>query len=350
MQAPDYYQILGLSRDASQEDIKKSYRKLALKYHPDRNQGDPESEKRFKEVSEAYSILSDEEKKSQYDRFGTVGEGAGFSGDIFESFSEMFQGFGFGDMFGGRRGSGRRQQRGTDISMQINITLQDVLRGVSRKVQVKRNIVCEKCDGAGAKDPSSIKTCSQCGGKGEVAIQAGFMTVVRPCPVCEGTGTLIESPCDLCSGAGVRPEIKSIDLDIPPGVSHGTQMRVAGFGNFEKGCHSPGDAYLVVNIVDDRRFERNGPDLFTVKQIEIEHAILGGDIQVEGINGEKASLHIPAGMQTHTDFKINNMGLPVAVDSKQRGSLYVQIHIKTPQSLTEESIKILKDFEQSRKK
>ena len=352
MQVSDYYNTLGVSRDASQIDIKKAYRKLALKYHPDRNQADAEAEKNFKEVSEAYSVLSDEEKKKQFDTFGTVGDmNSGFSGDIFDHFSDMFQGFGFGDIFGNqRRSTGRQAQtRGTNVNQSIDITLEDVLNGASKKVQIKRNVSCEQCSGSGAKDAKSVKSCNQCRGAGEVAFKAGFMTVVQPCQSCSGKGKTIEEPCNLCVGSGSRPEIKSVDIAIPKGVPEGIQMRVAGYGNFEKGSSVPGDAYVDINVLHDSRLERNGHNLFTVKQIEIEQAILGCKIEIDGID-EKHTLDIPAGMQTHTDFKIDGKGLPTEINSTQRGDLYVQIHVLTPQNLSSESIKFIRHFEQTRKK
>ena len=353
MQACDYYKMLGVSRDASESEIKKAYRKLALQYHPDRNQNNPEAEKRFKEVSEAYSVLSDKEKKRQFDTFGTVGEmGGGFSGDIFEQFSDMFQGFGFSDMFGGgqRSRSGRRAQtKGTNIHHTINITLLDILNGTNKKVQIKRNVSCDTCDGTGAKDEESIKSCHQCSGAGEVAFKAGFMTIVQPCPTCSGSGKIIETPCNLCAGLGHRPEIKSVDMDIPKGVPEGIQMRVAGHGNFEKGSTVPGDAYVDINVLNDNRFERNGSNIFTVRQIEIEQAILGCKINIEGID-EKHMLDIPPGMQTHTDFKIDGKGLPIEINSTRRGDLYVQVHVLIPQNLSQEARDIIRDFEQIRKK
>ena len=354
MEQLDYYSVLGISREADKDEIKKAYRKLALKYHPDRNQSNPEAEKKFKEVSEAYSVLSDSEKRAHYDRFGTVdGMGQGFdASDIFSQFSDIFGGGfggGVGDIFGrmGRGGGSSRKRtvQGTHVETSVDISLLDVLNGSSQVVQVKRNIACDHCDGNGYKDPSDIKTCKDCQGSGEKAYRAAFMTVVQPCQTCSGSGKTIVKPCNLCSGSGSRPEIKTVELDIPKGAENGNQVRVAGYGNFEKGCDMPGDAFIVINVVTDGKFERNGADLFMVKQVEIEHAILGCEMDIDGLN-ESVRLEIPKEMQTHTNFKFKQKGLPKSIEAQQRGDLYVQAQIVTPQNLCEEAIELIKKFKQ----
>ena len=347
MQAPDYYSVLGVSKDASAEEIKKVYRKLALKYHPDKNPDNPEAEKKFKEASEAYAILSDPEKREKYDKYGSA-DFSGFPEDIFSSFSDVFQGFGFDSFFGGRR---QRQhvRRGSHISVPVSVTLVDTLSETDAKIAFKRSIICESCEGNGYSDEKDICTCQNCQGNGEVTFQAGPMTVVQPCRTCGGLGKVISKPCNLCVGQGVRPELKEVSVKIPAGVLEGDQIKLANLGNFSPACDLPGDAYIVIEFVNDPSFERDGSDLYSVVELNIDEAILGTSVKVKGL-GEELELDIPASMQTHSVFPFSGKGLINGVNSNHRGTLYVQAQIVTPKTLSKDQRELIVKFQKLRKK
>jgi len=357
----DYYDILGVSRNASQDEIKKAYRKKAVKYHPDKNPDDPEAEQKFKEAAEAYAVLSDEDKRKRYDQFGHQGVkggpgggpgGAGFGGftnveDIFDAFGDIFgggsSGFGgFGDIFGGGRRSSQRRQRGTDrgsdLKIRLKLTLEEIAEGVEKKVKVRRLERCGECNGSGAESASSIKTCQVCGGRGEVrqATQSifGQMVNVRPCANCDGTGEVIEDLCKACGGSGLVKKEKTITVDVPAGVANGNYMTLRGEGN--KGPHGgpPGNLIVLFEEKPHEYFTRKGDDILLEARISISQAVLGDEIEVPTLNG-KASLKIPAGIQSGKVLRMRRKGLP-SLESSHRGDQLVKIQIHTPQKIADE--------------
>lgn len=348
----DYYEILGVDKNASQDEIKKAYRKKALKYHPDKNPDDPKAEQKFKEAAEAYSVLSDEDKRRRYDQFGHQGVrgGAGpdFQGfsnveDIFDAFGDIFGGFGgFGDIFGGRRTSSRRRsstiQRGSDLKIKLKLTLEEVAEGVSKRVKVRRMERCETCNGSGAKPGSSKKTCPVCGGAGEVrqATQSifGQMVNIRECNNCNGTGEVIEELCNTCGGSGLVRKETTLSIDVPAGVSSGNYMTLRGEGN--KGANSgpPGDLVVVFEEKPHKYFTRKGNDILLEAKISISQAVLGDEIQVPTLGG-KASLKIPSGIQSGKVLRMRRKGLP-AVNSNDRGDQLVKVQIVTPTKISNE--------------
>lgn len=362
----DYYDILGVGRNASQDEIKKAYRKKAVKYHPDKNPDDPEAEQKFKEAAEAYAVLGDEDKRKRYDQFGHQGVkggpgGADFGGfsnveDIFDAFGDIFGGGarsggfgGFSDIFGGAgRRSSRRRQRGTDkgsdLKIRLKLTLEEIAEGVQKKVKVRRLERCEECGGSGARDSSSIKTCQVCGGQGEVRQSTqsifGQMVNVRQCANCDGTGEVIEDLCRACGGSGLRKKEKRITVDVPAGVANGNYMTLRGEGN--KGQHGgpPGNLIVLFEEKPHKYFTRKGDDILLEARISISQAVLGDEIEVPTLTG-KASLKIPAGIQSGKVLRMRKKGLP-ALEGSHRGDQLVKIQIHTPQKLTEEEKELFK--------
>jgi len=371
--AKDYYDILEVDRDASQDEIKKAYRKKAMKYHPDRNPDDPEAEQKFKEAAEAYSVLSDEKKRRQYDRYGHAGTqtgagagaggpgGAGYGGfsnveDIFDAFGDIFEGFGgggFSDIFGGRRSgrrsSGRRRsraQRGSDMKIRLKLGLQEIAEGASKTVKVRRLERCDDCDGTGAADGSSMKTCQVCNGTGEVRQSSqsifGQMVNVRACSNCEGTGEVIENLCRTCGGSGLVKREVTLSVEVPAGVAKGNYMTLRGEGN--KGPHGgpAGDLVVLFEEKSHEYFTRKGEDILLEAKISMAQAALGDQIEVPTLNG-KASLKIPAGIQSGKVLRMRGKGLP-SLESSKRGDQLVKIQVVTPQKLSQEEKKLFKEL------
>ncbi|MCF7803009.1 MAG: molecular chaperone DnaJ [Candidatus Marinimicrobia bacterium] len=367
----DYYDVLGIDRNASQDEIKKAYRKKAVKYHPDKNPDDPEAEKKFKEAAEAYAVLGDEEKRKKYDRFGHqgVGSGAGAGGagaqgfggfsnveDIFDAFGDIFgggggSGFGgFGDIFGGARRSGRRRQRGSDkgsdLKIRLKLSLEEIAEGVSKKVKVRRLERCEECNGSGAKDPDAVKTCQVCGGQGEVRQSTqsifGQMVNVRQCANCDGTGEVIEDLCRTCGGSGLVKQEKTIAVDVPAGVANGNYMTIRGEGN--KGPHGgpPGNLIVLFEEKSHKFFTRKGDDILLEARISISQAVLGDEIKVPTLNG-KASLKIPAGIQSGKVLRMRKKGLP-SLESSRKGDQLVKVKVFTPQKITDEEKELFRQL------
>ena len=347
MSKNDFYELLGISRDASDSEIKKAYRKLAMKYHPDKNPGDEDAEKKFKEVSEAYAILSDSEKKAKYDKYGSV-DFSGFSDDIFNSFSDIFQGFGFDSMFGGRRQQ-QHARRGDHIAVPVTMRLEDTLSEFKTKTAFKRLIICEKCSGNGYEDEKDVSTCPSCDGTGELKFQAGPMIVVQPCKSCGGQGKVITKPCNLCNGHGVRPELKEVNVTIPAGVLEGDQIKLDNLGNFSPGCDLPGNAYITIEFAKHPNFERDGSDIYSVVSLDVDEAILGTKIKVPGLK-EELDVEIPTGMQTHTVYPFPGKGLINGVNSNHRGTLYVQAQVAIPKNLSPDERELIINFQKLRKK
>jgi molecular chaperone DnaJ len=347
-----YYETLEVERTVDDGQLKAAYRKLAMKWHPDRNPGDKDSEHKFKEINEAYDILKDGQKRAAYDRFGHAafehgtggGNGAqGFGGDFASSFADIFD-----DLFGmggrGRRSSGGRE-RGADLRYNMEITLEDAFRGKTAQVSLPTSVTCETCSGTGAKAGTKAKTCSTCGGMGKVRAQQGFFTIERTCPGCHGRGQTIESPCLSCSGSGRVTRERTLSVNIPPGVEDGTRIRLAGEGEAGTRGGPSGDLYIFLSLASHDLFQRDGADLYCRVPVSMVSAALGGEFQVPAIDGSEAKVKIPAGTQSGTRFRLANKGMPV-LRSKQTGDMYVQVTVETPQKLTKRQRELLTEFEQ----
>jgi molecular chaperone DnaJ len=365
----DYYEVLGIEKDASTNDIKIAYRKLARKYHPDVNKEDPNAKDKFIEVQEAYEVLSDPDKRRNYDQYGFSGVDIDMS-DFFrggipgidELLKSIFGGFspfgGFND-FGfssfGSRARGRsapRREVGQDLEEHINITFEEAMFGVKKDISIQRYTPCDACEGTGAEDPSSVKTCPQCEGSGRIRkmTQSGFGTIIREseCYRCNGTGKVIEKKCKICNGAKVVPEKKIIHATIPAGVENGVHLKVQGAGHVPSINAIPGDLYVGISIDENENFIRRGNDLYTIVDIDIVTAILGGKINVPTLDYKnemikEKELTVPAGTQYGTEFRIKNRGVSY-LRGKGKGDQYVKINIKIPEKLSEEQKKVLLKF------
>jgi molecular chaperone DnaJ len=353
----DYYEVLGVSRDASTDDIKKAYRKAAFKYHPDRNPDSKEAEDRFKEAAEAYQVLSDPEKRRRFDQFGHQGlEGAGVGGfgsynDIFDLFGDIFGGGSvFGDLFGFGQGGGRRARprQGPSLKVDIEITLLDALEGVERTIDLRRREICEECSGTGAAKGSSRETCPQCGGHGVVNQRSGFFTLQTTCRRCGGEGTFVAKPCKPCKGQGVVAQKKEIKVKVPPGVDHGTRLRIPGEG--EPGEHGGprGDLYCFIHLEPHDFFERQADDLYCEVTISISQAALGGEVEVPTLNGA-ATLKLTPGTQSHQLYRLRGMGFP-NVAGRGQGDEIVRVIVEIPKKLTAKQEDLLREFAKTEKK
>ncbi|MDT8390288.1 MAG: molecular chaperone DnaJ [Lentisphaeria bacterium] len=335
--AKDYYELLGVDRSADADHIKKAYRKLAVKYHPDKNPGNPEAEEKFKEVSAAYEVLSDPEKRARYDRFGhdaftQAGRGGGGpSVDPFDIFSQVFGGGGGGgifDSFFGGGGGRSGPQPGADLRYDMEIDFADSIFGADKKIQIPALVSCPLCGGSGCRKGTSTKTCGQCGGSGQVTMAQGFFSIRQACPACHGSGQRIESPCPACSGQGRVRERKSIQIHIPAGVDTGSRLRVSGEGESGERGAPPGDLYVVLHVRADGVFRRDGMDLSCDLPVRLDIALFGGSVLVPTIGG-KAQIKIPAGTQTGTVFRLRGKGVP-SIRGGGRGDLHVRIVVETP--------------------
>jgi molecular chaperone DnaJ len=348
----DYYEILGVARTASVEEIKAAYRKCALKWHPDRNpENKPEAEIKFRESTEAYSILSDGQKRQVYDTYGHAGlSGAGgagvdFNGTIFQDFHDIFGDFfGFEDMFSGGRGGGRRgrTQRGADLRYDMTLTFEEASAGVNTKVKLPRQEYCEACNGTGAKKGTGVVTCQTCAGRGQLAYQQGFFTITRTCPACQGAGQIVKERCVDCRGQGRIEREKTIELRIPPGVDTGTRLRVGGEGEPGPNGGPPGDLYVVLEVKEHSFFERRGADLYCTIPVSIAQATLGTELQVPGLSGEER-LKIPEGTQSGAVFRLKGKGL---ADPRGggKGDLYYHVRVLTPTKVTREQRKLIEEL------
>ncbi|WP_404381829.1 molecular chaperone DnaJ [Caenispirillum salinarum] len=355
MSKRDYYEVLGVSKGAGADELKKAYRKQAMKYHPDRNPGDAEAEARFKELNEAYDVLKDDQKRAAYDRFGhgafeggMGGAGAGAGG--FSDFSSAFGG-GFADIFdemfgGGMRGGGRGRggpARGHDLRYNMDITLEEAFHGKKATIQVPTGVQCEACDGSGAKSGSGVSNCGTCGGIGRVRAQQGFFTIERTCPTCGGEGQVIKDPCGECGGTGRQHKEKTLEVTVPAGVEDGTRIRLAGEGEAGMRGAPPGDLYIFLTIKPHRIFQRDGANIMCRVPIPMTTAALGGAIEVPAIDGTKARVTIPAGTQTGQQFRLKGKGMSV-LRSPLRGDMFIEAAVETPVNLTKRQKELLEEF------
>ncbi len=353
-QQRDFYEVLGVSKSASIDEIKSAYRKAAMKWHPDRNpENKPEAEVRFRECTEAYSVLSDQQKRQIYDTYGhagLAGAGAGvsdFNSAIFQDFHDIFGDFfGFEDLFGGggrRRGGRGRVQRGADLRYDMTLAFEEAAAGVNTKIRVDRQEFCESCNGTGAKKGTSIVTCDTCKGRGQLIYQQGFFTINRTCPNCQGAGQIVKEHCPDCRGQGRVERERTIELRIPPGVDTGTRLRVQGEGEPGPNGGPAGDLYVVLEVKEHNFFERRGADLYCTIPLSIAQATLGTELQVPGLSGEER-LKVPEGTQSGAVFRIKGKGLPDP-HGGGRGDLYYHVRVITPTKLTKEQRKLLEQLD-----
>jgi molecular chaperone DnaJ len=334
----DYYEVLGVDRAASADAIKSAYRKLALKYHPDRNPGDRTAEDKFKEAAEAYAVLSDAEKRSRYDKFGHEGVRgqAGFNPQDFADFSDIFGDlFGFGDIFGGGRAN--RPRRGSDLQYELEVEFEDAVFGMATEIQFPRVENCGSCSGSGAKPGTRPRTCPTCGGRGQVYYQQGFFSVGRTCSACSGVGRTIDQPCEECRGAGTTRKQRKLKITIPAGVDNGTRLRLSGEGEAGPLGGPPGDLYVLIRVRDHDLFHREGRDLHCEIAINVAQAALGAEITVPTLEGEQ-KIRIEPGTQSGSRFRLRGKGVP-EVNTSRRGDLLVHVNVWIPEKLTKEQRK-----------
>jgi molecular chaperone DnaJ len=351
-QQRDYYEVLGIAKTASVDEIKSAYRKSALKWHPDRNpENKDEAEIRFRECTEAYSVLSDSQKRQIYDAYGHAGlAGAGASSDfnstIFQDFHDIFGDFfGFEDLFGGASGRrGRnRVQRGADLRYDMTLSFEEAANGVTTKIRVPRQEYCEACNGTGAKKGTGVVACQTCGGRGQLVYQQGFFTINRTCPACQGAGQIVKERCAECRGQGRVNRERTIELRIPPGVDTGTRLRVQGEGEPGPNGGPPGDLYVVLEVKEHSFFERRGADLYCTIPLSMAQAALGTELQVPGLSGDER-LKIPEGTQSDAVFRVKGKGLPDP-HGGGRGDLYYHVRVLTPTKLSKEQRKLMEQLD-----
>ena len=361
MSKRDYYEILGVQKNASAEEIKKSYRKVAMQFHPDRNPGDKAAEEKFKEAAEAYEILSDTDKKAQYDRYGHAGVSSngrgGYSGgmnmeDIFSQFGDIFGDDIFGNFFNGQRGrSGQRSRgiRGSNLRVKLKLTYEEIAKGVTKNIKVRKHISCHTCNGSGAKDKNSVQTCSTCGGSGQVRrVQNTFlgqMQTVTTCPTCNGEGSTITSKCAVCKGEGRVYGEETVSIDIPAGVQEGMQLNITGKGNAGERGGSPGDLIILIEEEQHKELQREGLNAAYELYISFTDAVFGTQLEVPTIDG-RAKIKIPPGTQSGKIFRLKGKGFP-AVNSYEKGDQLIHVNVWTPQNLTSEEKALLEKLNHS---
>ncbi len=353
----DYYEVLGVSKGANADEIKKAYRTKAKELHPDRNSDNPDAEAQFKEANEAYEVLKDADKKAAYDRFGHaafeggMGGGArgghgGFQGqgDFASAFSDVFDDL-FGDMMGGRRGGGgRRAVRGSDLRYNLRISLEDAFKGMQRTIQVPTAVACDTCNGSGAEGGAEPTTCPTCSGMGKVRASQGFFTVEKTCPTCSGMGQIIQNPCKTCSGAGRVEKDRSLSVNIPAGVETGTRIRLAGEGEAGLRGGPTGDLYIFIEVAEHALFQRDGTALFCRVPVSMTSAAMGGDIEVPTIDGGRSRVKIPAGSQSGRQMRLRGKGMP-ALRGGSAGDMLIELAVETPVNLTSKQKELLREFE-----
>jgi molecular chaperone DnaJ len=347
----DYYEVLGVSRTAAADEIKKAYRRLAMKHHPDRNKDDASAEAKFKEAKEAYDVLSDADKRATYDRFGheglrgAAGGPGGMGGFSAEGFGDIF-GDVFGDIFGGGRQRGGSQVfRGADLGYELRLDLEKAVSGDTVTIDVPTQVPCETCDGSGARKGTKPTTCSTCGGAGQVRMQQGFFSIQQTCPACKGAGTTIGDPCDDCHGRGRVRKTRTLSVKVPAGVDDGDRIRLSGEGEAGRNGGPPGDLYVEIRVKPHKLFERDGADLSTEVPISFATATLGGEVDLPTLNGH-VSLKIPAGTQSGKVFRLRGKGVTTVRDARQ-GDLFAKVAVETPVNLSAEQRDILQRFDES---
>lgn len=359
MSKQDYYELLGVSNNASAEEIKKAYRKQAVKYHPDKNPGDSKAEDMFKKVSEAYEVLKDPQKKATYDQYGHAAFDGGFGGgysssasggfhDPFDVFKEVF-GAGsniFDSFFGGHDGRASSARKGADLRYDVEISLEEAYSGTTKNLEYNRNVVCTHCNGTGCEGGKSPRTCTTCNGSGQVMTSRGFFSMSRTCPTCHGAGKIIDNPCKKCRGSGVSKEATKVKANIPKGVQSGSKLRFAGGGEAGENGGQSGNLYVVVFIKEHDLFNRDGDNLIYTQRIKFTLAALGGEIEIPTLSGG-ANLKIPAGTQVDTVFKLKGKGMPALSshdDNKKFGDLYVKVSVEVPKTMTDDQRRCLEEF------
>jgi molecular chaperone DnaJ len=348
----DYYEILGLKRNATEQDIKSAFRKLAKESHPDRNPSDRGAEQRFKELNEAYEALKDPQKRAAYDQFGHaafdggLGRAGGFGPDFASSMSDIFDDL-FGEFMGGRRGGGRQRtgrERGADLRYNMEITLNEAYTGKTAQIRVPTSVSCETCGGSGAKAGTRPTTCPTCAGMGKVRASQGFFTIERTCPSCHGRGEVIEDACATCGGSGRVTKERTLSVNIPAGVEDGTRIRLAGEGEAGLRGGPPGDLYIFLSIKPHEFFQRDGADIFCKVPISMTTAALGGQIEVPTVDGSMTRVKVPEGSESGKQFRLKSKGMPV-LRSKMTGDMYIQVEVETPKNLTRRQRELLEEFE-----
>ena len=355
MSKRDYYEVLGVARGASTDEIKRAYRQKAKELHPDRNKDDASAEGQFKEANEAYEVLKDADKKAAYDRFGHAAFDGGMggagrarggpqgAGDFASAFSDVFDDL-FGDMMGGRARGGRRATRGSDLRYNLRIDLEDAYVGIQKTIRVPTSVQCEVCSGTGAEGGAEPQTCPTCSGMGKVRAQQGFFTVERTCPTCAGAGQIVKNPCQACGGAGRVEKERSLSINVPAGVETGTRIRLAGEGEAGLRGGPPGDLYIFIDVADHALFQRDGSNLFCRVPVSMTEAALGGDIEVPTIDGGRSRVKVPAGSQSGKQMRLRNKGMP-SLRGGLPGDMYIELAVETPVNLTSRQRELLREFE-----
>jgi molecular chaperone DnaJ len=351
----DYYEVLGVNKNASKDEIKKAYRKLAIKYHPDQNAGNTEAEEKFKEATEAYEVLADDKRKQAYDQFGFAGvEGMGAAGGGGQDFSSVFRDFEdiFGDFsgifdsfFGGgarrRRGSGERVQRGADLRYNLEVSFKEAVFGTKKEVSYQKRNHCHDCGGTGAASGSGKNVCPSCGGSGQVRRSSGFFSIASTCPTCNGEGYIIENPCKTCGGTGLESKMQKIKVTIPPGIESGKRINIPKQGNAGPNGGPPGDLYVYIAVVPHEHFERDGVDLYCMIPISLTQAALGTEIMVKTLDEKKVKVKIPSGTQNGKTLRLRNEGVPHLHNPNRRGDLYIKIFVQVPKRLNSKAKQLL---------
>ncbi|MBY6201549.1 molecular chaperone DnaJ [Maritalea mobilis] len=359
----DYYEVLGVERGASADEIKKGYRKKAKELHPDRNSDNPDAEAQFKEVNEAYDVLKDPEKKAAYDRFGHAAFDGGMAGgpraggygggpgqgDFASAFSDVFEDL-FGDFMGGQRGPGggrrSRATRGSDLRYNLRISLEEAYSGLQKQITVPSSVPCSSCSGTGSDGGSEPVTCPTCSGMGKVRAQQGFFTVERTCPTCSGAGQIVKNPCSACGGAGRVQKDRALSVNIPAGVETGTRIRLSGEGEAGLRGGPAGDLYIFIEVEDHPLFQRDGMDLFCRVPVSMVAAALGGEVEVPTIDGGRSRVKVPEGSQSGRQMRLRSKGMP-ALRGSGSGDMYIELAVETPVKLTSEQKALLRQFEES---